>query len=89
MRVVFAGTPEVSVPSLRALLASRHEVVAVVTRSADRLAASGGCGSAHAVLPAGEWRNLLSENNSETFSGPALLVDLLVDLPVALLVRTP
>ncbi|HWL36529.1 MAG TPA: methionyl-tRNA formyltransferase [Frankiaceae bacterium] len=32
MRVVFAGTPAPAVPSLRALLASRHEVVAVVTR---------------------------------------------------------
>ena len=32
MRVVFAGTPEVAVTSLRALLASRHEVVAVLTR---------------------------------------------------------
>jgi methionyl-tRNA formyltransferase len=29
---VFAGTPEVAVPSLDALLASRHEVVAVCTR---------------------------------------------------------
>ncbi len=32
MRLVFAGTPEAAVPSLRALLASSHEVVAVVTR---------------------------------------------------------
>lgn len=32
MRVVFAGTPEVALPSLEALLASDHEVVAVVTR---------------------------------------------------------
>ncbi|HPQ84887.1 MAG TPA: methionyl-tRNA formyltransferase, partial [Actinomycetota bacterium] len=32
MRVVFAGTPEVAVVSLEAVLASRHEVVAVVTR---------------------------------------------------------
>ena len=32
MRVVFAGTPEVALPSLDALVASRHEVVAVVTR---------------------------------------------------------
>lgn len=32
MRVVFAGTPQVAVPSLAALLASAHEVVAVVTR---------------------------------------------------------
>ncbi len=32
MRVLFAGTPAVAVPSLRAVLASRHEVVAVLTR---------------------------------------------------------
>ena len=32
MRLVFAGTPDTAVPSLRALLASRHDVVAVVTR---------------------------------------------------------
>jgi methionyl-tRNA formyltransferase len=32
MRLVFAGTPAPAVPSLDALLASRHEVAAVVTR---------------------------------------------------------
>lgn len=32
MRLIFAGTPQVAVPSLRALLDSDHEVVAVVTR---------------------------------------------------------
>ena len=32
MRLVLAGTPDTAVPSLLALLASRHEVVAVVTR---------------------------------------------------------
>ncbi|HEV2342551.1 MAG TPA: methionyl-tRNA formyltransferase [Actinocrinis sp.] len=32
MRVLFAGTPETAVPSLEALLGSRHEVVAVLTR---------------------------------------------------------
>jgi methionyl-tRNA formyltransferase len=32
VRLVFAGTPDVALPSLRALIASRHEVVAVVTR---------------------------------------------------------
>jgi methionyl-tRNA formyltransferase len=32
VRVVFAGTPQVAVPSLEALLASRHEVVGVLTR---------------------------------------------------------
>src|SRR5213595_2026150 len=32
MRVVFAGTPEVALPSLRAIAESRHDLVAVVTR---------------------------------------------------------
>ena len=32
MRLVFAGTPEPAIPSLRALAASDHDVVAVVTR---------------------------------------------------------
>lgn len=32
MRLLFAGTPEVAVPSLAALLTSEHEVVAVLTR---------------------------------------------------------
>jgi methionyl-tRNA formyltransferase len=32
VRIVFAGTPEVAIPSLEALLESRHEVLAVCTR---------------------------------------------------------
>ena len=32
MRIVFAGTPEVAIPSLEALVESRHEVLAVCTR---------------------------------------------------------
>jgi methionyl-tRNA formyltransferase len=32
VRVVFAGTPDAAVPSLQALIAARHDVVAVVTR---------------------------------------------------------
>jgi methionyl-tRNA formyltransferase len=32
VRLVFAGTPDTALPSLRALLESQHEVVAVVTR---------------------------------------------------------
>ncbi|GAA4216493.1 methionyl-tRNA formyltransferase [Actinocatenispora rupis] len=32
MRLVFAGTPEVAVPALRAIADSRHELLAVVTR---------------------------------------------------------
>jgi methionyl-tRNA formyltransferase len=36
MRLLFAGTPAVAVPALEALLASRHEVVAVLTRADAR-----------------------------------------------------
>lgn len=32
MRLVFAGTPQVALPALEAILASRHEVLAVITR---------------------------------------------------------
>lgn len=32
MRIIFAGTPEVALPALRALLDSEHEIVAVLTR---------------------------------------------------------
>src|SRR5919109_983242 len=32
MRIVFAGTPETALPSLRALVDSRHDVAAVLTR---------------------------------------------------------
>lgn len=32
MRIVFAGTPQVAVPTLEALLASQHDVPAVITR---------------------------------------------------------
>ena len=41
MRLLFAGTPATAVPSLRALLASRHDVVAVLTRP-DAPAGRGG-----------------------------------------------
>jgi methionyl-tRNA formyltransferase len=43
VRLVFAGTPEPAVPSLEPLLASRHDVVGVVTRP---------------DAPAGRWRTL-------------------------------
>lgn len=36
LRLVFAGTPEVAVPTLEALLATDHEVVGVITRSPKR-----------------------------------------------------
>lgn len=50
MRVVFAGTPEAALPSLRAVLASRHEVVAVLTRPD----APSGRGRKPAASPVGE-----------------------------------
>lgn len=37
MRIVFAGTPEAALPSLRTVLASPHELVAVVTRPDARV----------------------------------------------------
>ena len=36
MRILFAGTPETAVPSLRRLIADDHEVVAVLTRAPAR-----------------------------------------------------
>lgn len=67
--------------------ASGPQVVAVVTREADRLAASGGFGDATVSLPEGTWRNVLSHSGSEVFSGEASSGDVLAELPVALLVR--
>ena len=50
MKLVFAGTPEVAVPSLRALLDSDHEVAAVVTRPDAR----SGRGRKVSTSPVGE-----------------------------------
>ena len=36
MRIIFAGTPDAAVPTLRALLASSHEVALVITRPPAR-----------------------------------------------------
>ena len=36
MRVLFAGTPEVALPTLEALIASAHDVVGVLTRADAR-----------------------------------------------------
>jgi methionyl-tRNA formyltransferase len=50
MRVVFAGTPRAAEPSLEAILRSRHEVAAVITRPD----APAGRGRRPAVSPVGE-----------------------------------
>jgi methionyl-tRNA formyltransferase len=51
MRLVFAGTPEVAVPALEAVAASRHDLVAVVTRPD----APAGRGKRLARSPVGTW----------------------------------
>lgn len=51
MRLVFAGTPSVALPALEALHASRHEVVAVVTRPD----APSGRGRRLSRSPVGAW----------------------------------
>ncbi len=51
MRLVFAGTPAVTIPALEAIAASRHELVAVVTRPD----APAGRGRRLVRSPAGAW----------------------------------
>ena len=68
------------------------QVVAVVTRLAARLAASGGWDGASLDLPPGSWRDLLTgrvaTNGAGAAGGPSVPVGgLLAELPVALLVR--
>ena len=61
-------------------------VVTVVTRAAGLLEAAGGFGDATVDVPAGQWRDVLSEASWRATAGVPL-VDLLTDRPVALLVR--
>ena len=51
MRVVFAGTPEVALPALEAIVASRHELVGVVTRPD----APAGRGRSLVASPVAQW----------------------------------
>ncbi|MEU4474127.1 methionyl-tRNA formyltransferase [Micromonospora sp. NPDC023888] len=51
MRVIFAGTPAVAVPALAAVAASRHDLLAVVTRPD----APAGRGRGLSRSPVGEW----------------------------------
>ena len=51
MRVVFAGTPEVAIPSLEAIVGSRHELVGVVTRPD----APAGRGRSLVASPVAQW----------------------------------
>lgn len=67
MRLIFAGTPQVAVPSLEALLASDHEVVAVLSRPD----APAGRGRRTVAAPVAE---RAEESGVETLK-PALLSD--------------
>jgi methionyl-tRNA formyltransferase len=51
MRLVFAGTPQVAIPSLDAIAASRHDLVAVITRPD----APAGRGRRETRSPVGRW----------------------------------
>jgi (1->4)-alpha-D-glucan 1-alpha-D-glucosylmutase len=63
------------------------DVLVLATRGAGRLASRGGWSEAVVTLPAGSWRNLLSDNG--VAGGSAMLRDVvpLDGLPVAILVR--
>lgn len=66
MRVVFAGTPEVAIPSLEAIVASRHELVGVVTRP---------------DAPAGRGRSLVGSPVAQWMAGRSDLADVPVLKP--------
>jgi len=55
LKLVFAGTPEVAVPTLRALMASGHEVAAVLTRPDAAAGRGRRTTPSHVALAAGEF----------------------------------
>ena len=61
-------------------------VITVATRLPAALHRLGGWGDSTVVLPSGQWKNVLT--GREVGSGAARIHELLVDLPVALLVRS-
>ncbi|NUO59055.1 MAG: methionyl-tRNA formyltransferase [Hamadaea sp.] len=80
MRLVFAGTPEVALPSLDALAASNHELIAVVTRPD----APAGRGRHLVRSPAGAWADehgieVLTPERPKDLEFQARLTDLAPD----------
>ena len=67
-------------------LARGDAVITVATRLPAALHRLGGWGDSTVVLPSGQWKNVLT--GREVGSGAARIHELLVDLPVALLVRS-
>jgi (1->4)-alpha-D-glucan 1-alpha-D-glucosylmutase len=64
------------------------QVVALATRLSERLRREGGWADSALQLPPGRWLDLLSGRPIVTeSSGAPRLAELLVDLPVALIVR--
>jgi (1->4)-alpha-D-glucan 1-alpha-D-glucosylmutase len=64
-------------------------VVTVATRAAGLLARAGGFAGATVSLPAGTWRDVLSDDGTTHDGAQVPLADLLAHRPVALLVRQP
>ena len=84
----FAGsyTPLPTSSGHAVAFARGNEVITVATRLPAALRRLGGWGDSTVVLPGGEWKNVLT--GREVGSGAARIDELLVDLPVALLVRS-
>lgn len=80
MRLLFAGTPEVALPSLRALIGSAHDVVAVLTRpDAPRGRGRGMAASPVATLAREEGIAVLSPRTLREGGVAEQLADLGVD----------
>jgi (1->4)-alpha-D-glucan 1-alpha-D-glucosylmutase len=86
----YAAVPTASEHALAVARGDAHGpgAIAVVTRLAEGLAGQGGWSGAGIDLPQGPWRDLLTGRPLVTDSlGSARLAELLIDLPVALIVR--
>lgn len=80
MRLLFAGTPEAAVPALRALLASRHEVVAALTRPDAHIGRRGALTpSPVAIVAAQAGLPVLKPASIRTAEFAAELADLSID----------
>ena len=91
LRVVFAGSPAAAVPSLRTLLASDHEVAAVVTREDSPQGRRGVLTPTPVALAAGELRIIKANRlaGEATDAVAALRPDLGVIVAYGGLVRQP
>jgi methionyl-tRNA formyltransferase len=82
MRIIFAGTPDVAVPTLRELVASGHEVVLVITREDARVGRSGELHMSAVALAAEELNLPVLRANRLTDEHAAMVSDLDADIGV-------